>query len=49
MSDSVITGAVPHYGGYNLAFARTVMALAATLPLAIDFLEPPVKGMSATK
>ncbi len=49
VGDGIITGSAPHYGGHKLAFAWTVMALAATLPIAITLLEPRVSGMTVLR
>ena len=49
VGDGIVTGSAPHYGGQKLAFAWTVMALAATLPLAITLLGPLRSGMTVLR
>ena len=49
VGDGIITGSAPHYGGNKLAFALTVMALTATLPVAITLLQPQIAGMTVLR
>lgn len=49
VGDGIVTGSAPHYGGHKLAFALTVMALAATLPVAITLLQPQIPGMTVLR
>lgn len=49
VGDGIVTGSAPHYGSHKLALALTVMALAATLPLAIMLLEPQASGMTVLR
>ncbi len=42
ISDAIITGGAPHYGGQKIMFAFVIMALAVTLPLALMLFESSV-------
>lgn len=46
LADAVITGGSPHYGVHKMAFAVTIMVIAATLPVAIMALESAASGMT---
>ena len=42
IGDAIITGGAPHYGGQKIMFAFVIMALVATLPLALMLTESSV-------
>ncbi len=42
ISDAIITGGAPHYGGQKIMFAFVIMALAVTLPLTLMLFESSV-------
>ena len=49
MADAVKTGSAPNYGSHKLLFALVIMALAATLPIAVASLGPSQPGMTTVR